>query len=126
MTHHASPPHHLTFASKPQLLALAAVFLVGLLHLPHPLGGDQALFLVGAQKLRHGALLYRDFWDVKQPAIFLFYLVGGTLFGFHEVGIHAFELLYLMAMAVVLQATLRSYFQNPAIGALAPLLTVGI
>ena len=101
-----------------EYLALAAVLLLGLLHLPHPLGGDQALFLVGAQRLHEGALLYRDFWDVKQPAIFLFYLLGGDLFGFHEVGIHAFELLYMLALSVVLQRTLRGYFHSPGVGAL--------
>ena len=59
---------------------LAAVILVGLIHLPYPFDGDQALFTTGASKIYRGATLYRDFWDLKQPGIFGFYLLGGVLF----------------------------------------------
>jgi len=94
-------------------------------HLPYPFDGDQALFTIGAQKVRNGALLYRDFWDLKQPGIYVFYLLAGTLFNFSEVGIHTFELLYMIAFSVVLIITLKSYYVNPAIASLVPLLTVG-
>ena len=109
-----------------ELLAFGAIILIGLVHLPYPFGSDQALFTVGALKLRDGAILYRDFWDIKQPGIYGFYLVGGTLFGFHEVGIHLFELLYMSIFSLVLMKTLRSYFVNPSMAALIPLLTIGI
>ncbi len=92
----------------------------------YPFSGDQALFTIGAKKIAGGAVLYRDFWDLKQPAIFLFYLMGGWLFGFHEVGIHLFELLYWMGFAVVLLFTLKKYFDDRVILILTPLLTVGI
>ncbi len=106
-------------------IVIIAVVLVGLIHLPYPFDGDQALFTVGAEKLSRGAILYRDFWDLKQPGVFFFYLLGGRLFGFTEVGIHTLELLYLTAFAVVLLFTLKSYFESRAIAALVPLLTIG-
>lgn len=112
--------------TKLDLLVLLIVFLIGLLHLSYPFDGDQALFTVGAQKMAHGAVLYRDFWDLKQPGIFVFYLFGGTLFGFSEAGIHFFELLYMIALAVVLVVTLKSRFESRRIASLLPLLTVGI
>ncbi len=110
---------------KLDLLVLAIVFLVGLVHLSYPFDGDQALFTVGASEMSRGAVLYRDFWDLKQPAIFGFYLVAGRLFGFNEPGIHLFELLYLVAFSATLQVTLKSYYEHPALASLAPLLTVG-
>ncbi|MBC7909894.1 MAG: glycosyltransferase family 39 protein [Pyrinomonadaceae bacterium] len=111
--------------TKLDAMVLAAVVLIGLIHLPYPFDGDQALFTVGAEKMSRGAILYRDFWDLKQPGVFFFYLLGGRLFGFTEVGIHTLELLYQTAFAIVLLFTLKSYFESRAIAALVPLLTIG-
>lgn len=108
------------------LLILVIVALIGLLHLQYPFSGDQALFTIGAMKMKGGAVLYRDFWDLKQPGSFVFYLIAGLLFGFSEAGIHLFELLYWIGFAVVLLLTMRNYFDNRAILSIAPLLTVGV
>jgi hypothetical protein len=75
---------------------LIIVAVLGLGHLAYPFGGDQALFVIGAWDLSQGAVLYRDFWDFKQPGIFAFYSAAGRLFGFDEVGIHAFELGWML------------------------------
>ena len=109
-----------------ELSALGAIILIGLIHLPYPFSGDQALFTIGALKISDGAVLYRDFWDLKQPGLYGFYLVAGTLFGFDEVGIHTFELLYMVTFSLVLMKTLRGYYANPSMAALVPLVTVGI
>src|SRR5579864_415008 len=101
-----APPVGVVFG-KLQILALIAVVLIGLVHLPQPFHDDQAFFTIGAWKMSHGAVLYRDYWDIKQPGIFLFYLAGGKLLGFNEVGIHGFELLYMVTLALVLMLTLR-------------------
>jgi hypothetical protein len=111
---------------KLEVLSLIAIILIGLIHLPFPFTGDQALFTIGALKMRQGAVLYRDFWDLKQPGLYGFYLLAGTLFGFDEVGIHAFELLYMVIFSLVLMKALRDYYANPAMASLVPLLTVGI
>lgn len=107
-------------------LALAIVLLVGLIHLHQPFGGDQALITTIASAMNQGEVIYRDIWDAKQPGIYVFYLVGGKLFGFHEVGIHTFELLYMLSFSVVLILTLRSYFTHRALASIIPLLTVGM
>jgi hypothetical protein len=102
------------------------VALIGLTRIPFPFDGDQALFTVGAQQMSQGALLYRDFWDLKQPGIYGFYEIAGQLFGFTEVGIHTFEWLYMMAFAVVLRFTLKRYYTTAIAINLLPLLSVGI
>lgn len=124
------PEATLVNAQRRAAIAQAAVLLliacVGATHLAYPFGGDQALFALGAGALHHGSVLYRDFWDLKQPAIFLFYLTGGSVFGFTEIGIHLFELLYFIAFSLVLQTTLRSQFRYGFSSAVAPLLIVGV
>src|ERR1044071_5583827 len=76
---------------KAQAVVLSAIVLIGVLYLAQPFYDDQALFVVGAQKMGQGQVLYRDYWDIKQPAVFLFYLLAGKCLGFTELGIHAFE-----------------------------------
>jgi hypothetical protein len=110
---------------KVELLVLVVIVLAGLVHLPQPFQDDQAFFTIGAWKMSHGAVLYRDYWDIKQPGIFLFYLAGGKLFGFNEIGIHGFELLYMIGLAIVLIITLRDYLEQCWSSAAAALLTVG-
>jgi hypothetical protein len=107
-------------------LVLGAIVLIGLLQLAQPFFQDQAFFTIGAEAMNRGRVLYRDFWDIKQPGIFVFYLVAGKLFGFREIGIHLFELLYMTALSVVLIRTCRHYYKVPVLSVLAPLLTVGV
>lgn len=106
-------------------LVLLAVLALGLIHLPQPLNWDQSMFLLGGQRLAAGGVLYRDFWDVKQPGIYWFYAVAGRLFGFNEPGIHFFELLWMMAFALTLLVTLRRRWGPGPAATLAPLLVVG-
>lgn len=112
--------------TKLDIIVLALIVVAGLIHLPHPFDGDQTVFTIGAMKISKGALLYRDFWDMKPPGIFVFYLLAGRLFGFTEVGIHTLELLYMTTFAAVLLITLKGYFESRAIASLVPLLTVGV
>ena len=88
--------------------------------------GDQALFLIFSRAIDSGAVLYRDVWDIKQPGIFVFFLVGGKLFGFTEIGIHLLEIIYWLVFCLFLIFSLRNYFSNPLFAALTPLFTVGI
>jgi hypothetical protein len=111
---------------KLDLAAVAFILLVGLLNLPIPFNGDQALFTLGAHAISQGQVLYRDFWDLKQPGIFAFYLVGGSAFGFTEIGIHTFEVIYMACFATVLAVCLKRYYEHPALAALAPVLTIGV
>lgn len=112
---------------RPALLmvCLLPCVLLGIARLPETFTGDQAMFVVYAERLSNGGMLYTDIWDVKQPGIFLFYLAGGTLFAFSEYGIHLFELLYWLLFAVVCLKFLRDYFSNNWLVYFVPMFTVG-
>ncbi|WP_373524654.1 hypothetical protein [Nostoc sp.] len=107
-------------------LVLIVIVVIGLIHLPFPFDGDQAFFRLGALEMQQGKILYRDFWDIKQPGIFYFYFLAGTLFGFNEIGIHVFELIYMVFFSIILLLSLKSYFRHQIIASLVPLLTVGV
>lgn len=104
---------------------LGLVAVLGALHLPYPFQGDQALFTIFARSFAEGAVLYRDFWDVKQPGIFWFYGLAGRLFGFDEVGVHLLELILWLGFSLFLVVTLGHRFRSPVTKALLPLLTAG-
>ncbi len=107
------------------MVALALVAALGGLRSFDPFAGDQALFTVGALKLHAGGVLYRDFWDLKQPGIFGFYLVAGSLFGFSQTGIHAFEVVWQCAFGVALFLGLRRAVRNAEFAAAAILIVPG-
>jgi hypothetical protein len=105
--------------------SLLGVALVGLIHLPFPFEGDHAYFAVVASAMADGARLYVDMWDINQPGIFLFYLAAGSSFGFTEVGIHLFELLYWLVFSAALLVTIGRRMASRVIAGLLPIFTVG-
>ena len=107
-------------------LSFGIVALIGLIHLPFPFNGDQAFFTLAAKEMASGEVLYRDFWDLKQPGVFVFYYLASQLFGAHEVGIHSLEWLVLVGFSGLLLWLLRPHFQRTISLALVPLLTVGL
>jgi hypothetical protein len=117
-----NPPRHW----PSDVLLLAGIAAVGCVNLIYPFLGDQALFVVGARMISNGAVLYRDFWDLKQPGIYLFYLIAGRLFGFNEIGIHVFEIAYFTCFAAVICAAMRMYYQSTRTVYLAVLLSIGV
>ena len=82
---------------------LAGLALLALPILIRPFGGDQSLYLLMADRLRHGAVLYRDVWDVKQPGLPFFYMLASALAGGSSAGPHVAEFSLLLAFAFVLQ-----------------------
>ena len=105
---------------------MLVVGLIAFLSLRDGFSGDQALFLIYSKAIGNGAILYRDVWDIKQPAIFVFYLAAGKLFGFTEIGIHLLEIIYWLGFSFLLIIGLKKYFTNPLFAVLTPLFTVGI
>jgi hypothetical protein len=106
-------------------IVLLVIAIAVLVQLPMPFWGDQALFTYAAHGMRHGDRLYVDFWDYKQPGIYLWYLVTGSLFGFHEAGIHIGELIWAVAFAAATQRMLRNRLEHRWVADIAPIFTVG-
>jgi len=107
-------------------LAFAAILIAGIARLPQTFFGDQALNMLMGQLIAQGGSPYVDLWDLKHPGIFFFFAVGGALFGFNELGIHLFELLWMAALAVAVRIAAGQLLFNRVAIALAPLLTVGV
>lgn len=105
-------------------LSVVIVALLAAATIPMPFTGDQALFQLGARVLDHGGVLYRDFWDPKQPGIYLFHLLAGWAFGFDEVGAHALETVWAVGFAVVLLRTERHRYEHRWVASVVPLLTI--
>jgi len=108
------------------LVVFLLVLATGLIDLREPFAGDQALFVTGATAMTRGAVLYRDFWDLKQPGIYGFYWLGIHFPGSTEVAVHSLEVLYFAAFALVIFVSLRSWFVGRQFAALAAVLVCGI
>ena len=108
-----------------RILSLLIVLFLGLIALSIPFHGDQVIHLLGAKAIEKGGVLYKDFWDLKQPGIFYFYWIGGNVFNFTVVGIHAWELLVFTVFNVFLLVAVRPYFSSEWSASLVPILSVG-
>jgi len=112
-------------ALGPYLASVCLVVLLSLPNLPLPFSDSQAVLVTGADVIKNGGVLYRDFRGAAEPAAFLFYFLGGALFGYSEYGVHAFELLYHMAFCGFLVFTLRHEFTHRWLTGLAPVAAIG-
>ena len=108
------------------VVVFLCVLTLGTTSLPVPFGGDQGLNLLIGQEIAEGGAPYRNVWDLKHPGIFFFFAAGGSLFGFNEFGIHLFELIWMMALALLARVAAAQWLEDRISVSLAPLLTVGI
>ncbi len=109
------------------LFALAIAVLCALmwLNVDTPLHGDQALYLFGARQMSEGAVLYRDFWDIKAPGVYAFYWLAGSLFGFSAIGLHVLEMIWLGAAAALTFRICSIATRGSPFAFLGPLFTLG-
>jgi hypothetical protein len=105
--------------------ALIVVVILGLTRLADPFHGDQSLFLQYGEALARGESLYVDRWDQKQPGVFIFYGLAATVFGASEIGVHLFELAYLLVFGVGLVLALRGWLRARWLAMLAPVVVIG-
>lgn len=108
-------------------LIVAAALLLALIgfHIPMRLDGDQSLYMFGARQMSEGVVLYRDFWDIKAPGVYVFYWLAGTLFGFTPFGLHLLEAIWL-AIAGVLTYRLCAIATNGSrLALLGPFFSLG-
>ena len=93
----------------PPLLILIAVAAI-LLRIPsvaEPLGIDQSLWASAVRGMARGQLLYRDVWEQRPPGIYLVYLAGFRLLGWHTATVAWLDILASAATAVLLYAIAR-------------------
>ncbi|MEQ1874581.1 MAG: hypothetical protein ABL953_12725 [Ilumatobacteraceae bacterium] len=106
-------------------VAWVVLVVLAVAQLPTPFLGDQALFAVGGDILANGGVIYRDFWDIKQPGIYLYFAGASLLPGSTELVVHVLDSLCWFGVALLLGAVARTTTNRPGIATFVPLLTVG-
>jgi hypothetical protein len=110
------------FTQWPALWVLLSGVVLGGLTLTYTIGGnDIPLFLYIGDGLMHGAVPYRDAWDVKGPGIYLAFGICAMLFGTSSFAVHLFDLVWQTATALILVGIARRVFKHPAAGLIAGL-----
>jgi len=92
------------------LAALGAVMLIAMIF--YPFGYDQAVFALGGEMVRKGAVPVRDFLDTKPPLIFYIYSVASGLFGDHEWSIRLVDILFWIGASFYFYKILRRYLAS--------------
>ena len=118
-------PRHLLWSALLVIFSVCVITLAAAAKLEAPFRSDQSLFLLYARMLSQGFKLYLDIWDIKQPAIYWFYLASAEIFSYSERGVHIGELIWSAAFSVCLILTLRKYFTHWALVPLSPVVVVG-
>src|SRR3954468_2576593 len=101
-------PKHYNSSTRPAdmtnrlLLALACVLLVVRLpSLTQPMGADQGLYAYAGDRIRSGAVPYRDAWDQKPPAIHVTYAAMRAVFP-RDAAVPATDLIVAALIAALL------------------------
>jgi hypothetical protein len=98
----------ITFLKENWLLLLISLALLSPV-LSFPLGNDHAIFLLGGDKLLDGGVLYQDFIDIKPPLIFYIYSVINLIFGYGDLPVRVFELIWQFFTVLSLLIILNSH-----------------
>jgi len=120
---------YIKYSNKLVIICSTIILIIlSICHIYMPFYGDQAFFLTGAKVIQEGGILYKDFWDFKQPGIFYFFRIGGGIFSYTEEGIHLFEIFYWMLFSITLiyLSIKGKIFSNKWLNYIIPLLTIGI
>ena len=108
-----------TSAGSWLLLAPLAALAAGLVWRSRawPLVHDAPIMQYLAWRISEGAAPYRDLFDMNFPGVYLIQLVALTVFGASDAGWRAFDLLWLLAVALCVAALVRPWGGVAAAGA---------
>jgi hypothetical protein len=85
----------------------------------YPLGPDEGLFFVSAQKMLNGAIHYRDIVDIKPPLIYYLYAASIALFGPDSLSIHIVDVILQGLTCLLIISLVRRVGGNDLWGAIA-------
>jgi 4-amino-4-deoxy-L-arabinose transferase-like glycosyltransferase len=90
------------------------VLIFGLPTIIIPLATDEVLFAIGARTVIDGHQLYRDFWDIKPPLIYLLYALPLSIAGVHMEAVRVFDLLNTALAMAATYLLARRFFGERA------------
>ena len=105
------------------VLVLSVTIALCLLHLPYPFYPDQAAFVSTARELADGIRYFGEFWDMKQPGIYWWYEITGSLFGFDALGVRLMDLCWSVFVTLMIWLVLRS--RGSLVAILGPVFAFG-
>ncbi|MFI7586539.1 hypothetical protein ACIB24_05635 [Spongisporangium articulatum] len=85
---------------------------------------DQSLFALAAEQLREGGVYYRDVWDIKQPGLYWFYLLGDHLVA-GGLGARLLEAALAVVAAVLVQVLVAPWGLRRSVRLAAPTMVLG-
>ncbi|MDP3769247.1 MAG: glycosyltransferase family 39 protein, partial [Dehalococcoidia bacterium] len=101
------------------VLTLAGIGFLVLWGLPTiiiPLATDQVLNALGARTILDGGQLYRDYWEIKPPLVFLIYTIPFAIAGEHMEAIRVLDLINTaLAMGAVFLLSRRLFNERAAV-----------
>ena len=98
------------------LAGIAFVIIFGLPTLIIPLATDQVLYALGARTILDGGQLYRDFWEIKPPLVFLIYTIPLAAAGDHMEAVRGLDLANTaLTMAAVFFLSRRFFGERAAV-----------
>ena len=106
-------------------LVLCSVIAVAACNIALPFGGDQSLFALGARHILAGDVLYRDFWDIKQPGIFWFFAIARLTVGAGPGAVHLLEAAWSIVLGVLMYLAAMRWFAGRHMRLIVPLLGAG-
>ena len=121
------PTPSATWRLREAALAVAPVAVMAAATIWWPQGGDQSLFILGAERLEEGLAYYRDFWDVKQPGIYWVYQATGLLdpaLGSPGAGARAVEPILAVIAATMVLYLVRDWDLHRSVRLAAPSLVL--
>lgn len=97
------------------ILALAFIFITSVSRIilaGNPMSRDEGTYGYLGKLAAKGLTPYLDFYEMKPPMLFYLYGLGGTLFGFTDLGLRLFGLLLTLCSSLLIFLMLRRYISN--------------
>ncbi|MFN8359086.1 MAG: glycosyltransferase family 39 protein [Candidatus Kapaibacterium sp.] len=98
--------------TRTKIFACCAILIALLPTLFFPLGTDHFTFLRGGEVVMNGGKIYADYYDQKPPMIYYIFGIGGEIFGYTEIGMRIYDLIFQISIVLSLLYVIRKRTSN--------------
>lgn len=110
-----SPDHQKSLRGLLSILALAFILITSISRIilaGNPMSRDEGTYGYLGKLSAKGLTPYLDFYEMKPPMLYYLYGLGGSLFGFTDLGLRLFALLLTLCSSLLIFLILRRYISN--------------